>query len=97
MPKKTAEKFGFTIDNRAESAAAGKNKTKRIVRGSVGAGSIKVPDGQTKDGKKKYVSIPIPSGVTLSEIKTFLGKAKTKPEGFVSKQGRYYPLSDGKK
>lgn len=100
MAKKTAELFGFAIDNRAASGAAAKGKVQRIVRGSSGAGSIKVPissGGSGNDAKKKFVSIPIPSGVTLADIKTFLGKAsKNKPDSFVSKQGRTYPLSDAK-
>lgn len=89
--KSTAEALGLKI-----VPAAGV-KTKKgntvAVRGSSGAGSIKVPIGEAKDGKKKYKSVPVPANATINEIRQFLSKASKKPESFVSVDGRSYPVA----
>jgi len=97
MNKATAEYFGFKIEASATTApsskSGGKKASPRLVRGSSGSGSIKV-----KGADKKTYSIPMPSGLTLTQIKAFLGKAtKNKPEQFTSKQGRSYPVGTAKK
>ena len=98
MNKATAEYFGFKIETSATttpSSKSGGNKkaSPRLVRGSSGSGSIKV----TGADKKTY-SIPIPSGLTMTQIKAFLEKAtKNKPEQFTSKNGRSYPVGTAKK
>ena len=92
MLKSTAELFGFKV---VPSAGV---KTKkggtRVVRGSIGSGSIKVPAGSPdKDGKQKFKSIPVPAGATVADIQKFLKTAsKTKPTSFVSVDGRTYPV-----
>jgi len=96
MQKSTADYFGFTVATSATTApsnkSGGKKASPRLVRGSSGSGSIKI-----KGADKKTYSIPIPSGVPLVQIKAFLGKAsKNKPESFVSKDGRSYPVSTKK-
>lgn len=103
MAKSTAEFFGFKIENAAKSTpsakgAGGKAKTPRLLRGSVGSGSIKVPAGKTAKGATSYKRIPIPAGLSLIQIQAFLGKAsKNKPTSFVSRDGRTYPVGTGKK
>lgn len=106
MPKVVADLFGF------KAIAAPKSKdrtvgTKKIagslIRGSSGAGSIKVPIGKPIKKKnktggttsvQKYRSIPMPNGVTNVMIAAFLKKAtKNKPTSFVSRDGRTYPVS----
>lgn len=93
MNKSTADYFGFKIETSAtttpSSKSGGKKASPRLVRGSSGAGSITI-----KGADKKNYSIPIPSGLTLTQIKAFLSKAsKNKPESFVSKDGRTYPIA----
>lgn len=102
MAKSTADYFGFKIEKSATSTASsgsgGKKRSPRLLRGSVGSGSIKIPAGKTKAGATKYKRIPVPSGLPLVQIQAFLGKAsKNKPESFVSREGRTYPISTGKK
>lgn len=102
MPKTIVDLFGF----KAIAAPKGKQRTingKKVegglLRGSVGAGSIKVPIGKApttgkNKGKQKFRSIPMPNGVTNAMIAAFLKKAtKNKPEKFVSVGGRTYPVS----
>jgi hypothetical protein len=102
MRKATAEFFGFKVANAVSTPASktGTKKVAQLVRGSVGSGSIKVPvPKNTKDKTKaqKYRQIPIPAGVGLVQIQSFLKKAtKNKPESFVSKDGRTYPVVKGK-
>ncbi len=102
MLKSTADYFGFKIEASAtttpSSKGGGKKATPRLVRGSSGAGSIKVPAGKPATGKKQqYKRVPIPSGLPLTRIKAFLQKAsKNKPTSFVSRDGRSYPISDAK-
>lgn len=102
MPKSTADFFGFKIENAAKSTpsskSGGKATTARLLRGSVGGGSIKVPVGKTAKGATKYKQIPMPSGLPLAQIQAFLGKAKSnKPDSFVSRGGRTYPVGANKK
>lgn len=101
MAKSTADFFGFKIENAAKStptSKGGKGGTARLLRGSVGSGSIKVPAGKTPKGATKYKRVPVPSGLPLVQIQAFLSKAsKNKPESFVSREGRTYPISTGKK
>lgn len=99
MSKKAADYFGFTAEAKPVGAAPKKKgAAQRVVRGSKGAGSIKVPKANKKDGKNVYLSIPMPNGTTIEEIKAFLERGKSnKPDHFYSTMGKYYPLSDGKK
>jgi hypothetical protein len=102
MLKNTADYFGFKIEASATTTpsnkSGGKKATPRLVRGSSGSGSIKVPAGKPAAGKKQqYKRVPIPSGLPLTQIKAFLQKAsKNKPTSFVSRDGRSYPISDAK-
>jgi hypothetical protein len=102
MLKSTADYFGFKIEASAttkpSSGSGSKKRSPRLIRGSSGSGSIKVPAGKPATGKKQaYKRIPIPNGLTLIQIKAFLSKAsKNKPTSFVSKDGRSYPISDAK-
>ncbi|GAX44717.1 hypothetical protein NIES4075_57360 [Tolypothrix sp. NIES-4075] len=91
MLKSTAELFGFKA---VPSAGVKTKKGNTIaVRGSKGSGSIKVPVGDSKDGKQKYKSIPVPAGATIADIQKFLKTAtKTKPTSFSSVDGRSYPV-----
>lgn len=100
MAASTAALFGFkseTIRSTPAKTSGGKTKAPRLIRGSKGAGSIKVPAGTTskaKGGVVKYVSIPMPAGTTLNQIEAFLKKAtKNKPTSFVSKDGRTHPIA----
>jgi hypothetical protein len=103
MSKATADFFGFTPVKSNVRVIKGKNGKSRPVafRGSVGAGSIKVPlkartTRGNKQGKTAYRSIPIPSGVTIVDIQKFLQSAKkNKPDSFVTKDGRTYPIASG--
>lgn len=73
MKKETADLFGFKIENEAKGTSG------RLIRGSSGAGSIKLI------GASGTKSIPIPSGVTIAQTKEFLATAtKNKPTGFVT-------------
>jgi hypothetical protein len=100
MAKSTADYFGFKIEKSVTSTASGsggKKRSPRLLRGSVGSGSIKIPAGKTKSGATKYKRIPVPSGLPLVQIQAFLSKAsKNKPESFVSREGRTYPISTDK-
>lgn len=107
MPKTVADLFGF----KAVSAPKSKDRTvngKKIagglIRGSIGAGSIKVPIGKpikkknSTTGKQvsvqKFRSIPMPNGATNVMIVAFLKKAsKNKPPSFVSRDGRTYSVT----
>ena len=104
MPKTVADLFGFKAISAPKSAGktvGGKKTEGNLIRGSVGAGSIKVPIGKAPSrginkGKQKYRSIPMPSGATNVMIVAFLKKAtKNKPDRFVSKDGRTYPVTPG--
>lgn len=102
MAKTTADFFGFKTEASATSTpsskSGGKKRSPRLIRGSSGAGSIKVPAGKPANGKQAYKRIPVPSGLPLTQIKAFLQKAsKNKPERFVSRDGRSYPITDSKK
>jgi hypothetical protein len=92
--KSTAEALGL------KTVAAAGVKTKKgntiAVRGAVGSGSIKVPVGDSKNGKKQYKRIPVPGNATINEIRQFLSKASKKPESFVTVNGRTYPIVSGK-
>lgn len=89
--KSTAEALGLKV-----VPAAGV-KTKKgytlAVRGCTGSGSIKIPFGEGKDGRKKYKRIPVPGNATINEIRQFLSKASKKPDSFVTPDGRTYPIS----
>jgi hypothetical protein len=89
MLKSTAEALGLKV----VPAAGVKNKKGATiaVRGSQGAGSIKVPVGE-KNGKKQYKSIPVPANATIADIRKFLSASSKKPESFVSVNGRTYPV-----
>ena len=91
MLKSTADFFGFKA---VPSAGVKTKKGNTIaVRGCKGSGSIKVPAGDGTNGKKKSKSIPVPAGATIADIQKFLKSAsKTKPQSFVSVDGRSYPV-----
>jgi hypothetical protein len=90
MRKETADFFGFKI---VPSAGVKTSKGYTLaVRGSFGAGSIKVPDPTSKD-KPKYKRIPVPASATIADIQKFLKTAtKNKPQQFASVDGRTYPI-----
>jgi hypothetical protein len=99
MSATTAAFYGFkaeAVKSTATKNAAGKVQAPRLIRGSVGAGSIKVPAGvasKAKGGTQKFKSIPMPAGATNVQIEAFLKKAtKNKPKSFVSRDGRTYPV-----
>ncbi|AFY72962.1 hypothetical protein Syn7502_00830 [Synechococcus sp. PCC 7502] len=103
MAKSTADFFGFkteAVKSTATKSAGGKTVAPRLIRGSIGAGSIKVPAGKTsaaKGGVQKFKQIPIPSGATNVQIEAFLKTAtKNKPTSFVSRDGRTYAVSGTK-
>lgn len=98
MKKATADYFGYTgvttVPRSTPSSSGGSNnaKPKRLLRGSLRAGSIKLIG---TDGKSK--SIPIPAGISVDDTEKFVRKAtKNKPVGFVTKDGKYIPLPDTK-
>lgn len=106
MPKTIADLFGFKAISAPKSkdhTVNGKKVAGGLIRGSFGAGSIKVPIGKpTKKKSKsggstsiqKYRSIPMPNGATNVMISAFLKKAtKNKPASFVSRDGRTYPVT----
>jgi hypothetical protein len=106
MPKTVADLFGFKAISSPKSkdrTVNGKKVTGSLISGSIGAGSIKVPIGKpTKKKSKsggtttiqKYRSIPMPNGATNAMIVAFLKKAtKNKPDRFVSRDGRTYPVT----
>jgi hypothetical protein len=103
MSKATADLFGLTPVKSNVRVVKGKNGKSRPVafRGSVGSGSIKVPlkartSRGNKQGKISYRSIPIPAGVTIVDIQKFLQSVKkNKPDSFVTKDGRMYPVAQG--
>lgn len=109
MPKTVADLFGFKPAPNAKAkdrTVSGKKITGGLIRGSFGAGAIKVPVGKPTKKKnaagkavsvQKYRSIPMPGGMTNTMISTFLKKAsKNKPTSFVSRDGRSYPVSTAK-
>lgn len=104
MPKTVADLYGFKAISAPTSKARtvnGKKVEGNLLRGSLGAGSIKVPIGKPLKSKKKggaktqkYRSIPIPGGVTNKMIAAFLKKAtKNKPASFVSVGGKTYSVT----
>jgi predicted glycosyltransferase len=64
------------------------------VRGTTGAGSIKLPTAKKVKGVTRYKAIPVPAQATIAQIKTFLTKAikKAKPDHFISVDGQSWPL-----
>jgi hypothetical protein len=104
MRKSTAEYFG--LKEAPNAVVQTKNKRKLPVRGSKGAGSIKIPVGAgTKvgggakgAGKVVYKRIPVPSGANIETIRKFIGTfSKNKPDSFVTKDGRTWPVGTSKK
>jgi hypothetical protein len=105
MRKSTAEYFGLTIATNA--VVETKNKKKMPVRGSKGAGSIKIPVGSgtggrnaanAGKGKVVYKAIPVPAGATIELIRKFIGTfKKNKPDSFVTKDGRTWGVGTSKK
>jgi hypothetical protein len=108
MPKTVADLFGFkavAAPKAKDRTVGGKKITGGLIRGSIGAGSIKVPIGKPTKKKgtsgktttvQKYRSIPVPNGATNAMIVAFLKKAgKNKPTSFVSRDGRTYPVTSG--
>jgi hypothetical protein len=106
MPKGVADLFGFkaiAAPKSKDRTVGGKKIAGGLLRGSFGAGSIKVPIGKPTTKKnaagkstsvQKYRSIPMPNGVTNTMIAAFLKKAtKNKPVSFVSVGGRTYPVT----
>ncbi len=106
MPKTVADLYGFKAISAPKSKdrkVGGKTITGGLIRGSIGAGSIKVPIGKpvkkksasgTSTSVQKYRSIPMPNGATNAMIVAFLRKAtKNKPTSFVSRDGRSYPVT----
>lgn len=102
MPKAVADLFGFKPISAPKTKPKKKGQSGRLIRGSMGAGSIKVPIGKPTKKKvggkevqvQKYRSIPVPNGCTNEMIVAFLKKAsKNKPEKFVSVDGRTYPVT----
>ncbi|NER26443.1 MAG: hypothetical protein F6J89_02150 [Symploca sp. SIO1C4] len=94
--KSTAENFGFNFLNRI-AQRKGKKGQVVVQRGSVGAGSIKVPLGprkKTPKGNPKMGSIPMGAGMNIPKIQEFLKTAKkNKPEYFVTLDGRSWPVN----
>ncbi|NEO34267.1 MAG: hypothetical protein F6K36_28465 [Symploca sp. SIO3C6] len=96
MLKRIAEHYGFSI---TKTLPQTRSKNGRIVvkRGSVMHGSIKVPVSNTavtRKGNRKYHEIPMPAGMTILKIQSFLQKAKkNKPDHFVSIDGRSWPVN----
>lgn len=64
------------------------------VRGTSGAGSIKLPTAKKVKGVTRYKSLPVPAQATIPQIKLFLNRVikKAKPDHFVSPDGRSWPL-----
>ncbi len=106
MPKTVADLYGFkpiAAPKAKDRTVNGKKVTGGLIRGSLGAGSIRVPIGKpikkkSKTGGtttvQKYRSIPVPNGATNAMIVAFLKKAsKNKPASFVSRDGRSYPVT----
>lgn len=106
MPKTIADLYGFKAISAPKSKdhkVGGKTVAGGLIRGSFGAGSIKVPLGKptkkkSASGKQvsvqKFRSIPMPNGATNVMIVAFLKKAtKNKPVSFVSRDGRTYPVT----
>lgn len=95
MLKSIAENFNFSFEAKTPTR---KNKKNRVVplRGSKGAKHIKVPKGpqhKYKNGSPKYVQIPIPASMNISQISAFLaGAKKNKPSSFVSDDGRTHSV-----
>jgi hypothetical protein len=100
MRKETADYFGFKIVvNPVIKTKAGYELP---VRGTTGAGSIKVPlakSGTAKGGTKvvRYRRIPVPASANISQIRKFLQTAtRNKPEQFASTDGRTHPVGGSK-
>ena len=95
MLKKVADHYGFKPPSKNPTRKR-KDGTVVTVRGSVGNKHIKVPvskTAKTKKGNRKYHQIPMPAGMTLEKIKTFLKKAtKNKPEFFISDDGLQHSI-----
>lgn len=95
MRKATAELFGFAFEEKIK-IRIGKNKQRVPIKGSVGAGSIKVYTGKkTTKGHRQIARIPVPGNATILEIQNFLKTAKkNKPENFFSVDGQSWPVSN---
>jgi hypothetical protein len=105
VPAETVKLFGLKVVANAKGrdyTVNGKKVTGAEVRGSVGAGSMKLPVGKpvskTVNGKKvtrqKYRSIPVPAGATVKDMKAFATKITTnKPTKIVTPRGVSYGLA----
>lgn len=97
MLEKTAKHFGLPIEKKIPSR---KGKSGRIIsiRGSqAGSSSITVPLGdrfKTPKGTLKTARMPMPPGMDIPKIQTFLKRAtKNKPKTFTTSDGVSYPVS----
>lgn len=92
MRKATADIFKIPA---ADNTITTKKGYKVKVRGSRGAGSMKV---QVKQGDKlNYRRVPIPAGVTNEDVEAWVKTWGVPPKSFVSKNGRTYYVASDKK
>lgn len=95
MRKATADYFGFKYEKKIK-IRIGKKKQRVPIKGSMGAGSIKVPTKNKAKGGVgfKLAQIPVPGPATILDIQTFLKTAsKNKPESFFSVDGQSWPVT----
>lgn len=90
--RRVAERFGMGI---TALPLAGTTANEVVVRGTKGAGSVRIPTGVVRaNGSEQYYSIPMPGHFNLQETKVALAAAiKTNaPSKFVSKHGRTHSI-----
>ncbi len=83
------EALDLEIEDEAVSKTGGVE-----VRGTKGAGSIKVTLGKkTTKGNLKYHSIPVPAWFKIKDMKTFVKDKITKADQFIAPSGRTYGIA----
>ncbi len=91
--KEVAEYFNLTV---VKNPKGGKNNKGAEVRGTKGAGSIKLPTGKkTAKGYPQYYAIPVPGFFKVQDMREFINnrvKAKT-PDTFIAPSGRSYSVN----
>lgn len=98
MLASTQKHFGFKLA-RASDLVRKSSKGHLVPIRGARSNSIKVPTGKkitTKSGKvDQLVQIPMPGGMTIPKIRSFLEKATKKPEYFVTADGIQHPVKVG--
>jgi len=90
--KEVAEYFNMNV---VANPKGGDGNKGAEVRGTKGAGSIKLPTGKkTSKGFTQYYAVPMPAYFKIEDMRKFVNDRvkQHKPERFIAPSGRSYPV-----